>query len=321
MIMSIFWPGNPVHDGAAVVNGNQVITVGSLLPLSDRTDLPSHWGTRHRAAAGLTERSDALVVLVSEERGRVLISRGKGIREIKTPEELKLSLQSHWNIKKDTEKGLRSEGFRRATVALFCFLLVASAWGGLNQGRDTLISLDVPVHYQNLRSGVEIVETSANSVRLQLSGFSTLINAVRPDQIAIKIDLGAAEPGMNTFQINAPNVALPPGIALTGLSPSRVDVILDTVATRSLPVQVDWSGKLPDGVILTAVQVEPSALLVKGRAQLLEEINTIYTEKIPLETILKSGTVETKAALVDAVRLGDGQKGTIVVRYEVRHRG
>ncbi|MDX9786726.1 MAG: diadenylate cyclase [Desulfobacterales bacterium] len=320
MIVSIFWPGNPVHDGAAVIIGNQIKTVGSILPLTDRTDLPSHWGTRHRAAAGLTERSDALAVIVSEERGRVMMSKGTVISEIKTPREMKLTLQSHLNIQESPEKGIQSEKFRKAMVAVLSFVLVASAWVGLSRGRDTLISLDVPIHYQNLRTGIEIVETSANTVRLQLSGFSTLINAVRPDQIAIKIDLGAAEPGNNTFQINAPNVSLPPGIALTGLSPSRVEVLLDAVTTRTLPVQVDWTGKLRDGLSLTAVRLEPSVLAVKGRTQLLDELKTVYTEKVPLDTITKSGSLEAKPVLEDAVRLGEGQKGTIIVHYEVTQR-
>ena len=76
MITSIFWPDTPVHDGAAVVEGDRVTDVGAILPLSRRTDLPSQYGTRHRAAAGLAENTDALIIVVSEERGNVLVARG-----------------------------------------------------------------------------------------------------------------------------------------------------------------------------------------------------------------------------------------------------
>src|SRR5512147_19816 len=71
MLLSVFFPDNPVHDGAAIVEGDRVSRVGAILPLSRRDDLPSHFGTRHRAALGLSEMSDALVVVVSEERGEV----------------------------------------------------------------------------------------------------------------------------------------------------------------------------------------------------------------------------------------------------------
>ncbi|MFH1490883.1 MAG: DNA integrity scanning protein DisA nucleotide-binding domain protein, partial [Pseudomonadota bacterium] len=70
MLGTIFWPGNPVHDGAAIIQGDRVTDVGVLLPLSRRTDLPSHYGTRHRASAGLAETTDALVILVSEGKGQ-----------------------------------------------------------------------------------------------------------------------------------------------------------------------------------------------------------------------------------------------------------
>ena len=75
MLMSIFWPNSPAHDGAAIIVGGQVTEVGVLLPLSHRQDLPSYYGTRHRAAAGLAEASDALVVVVSEERGSVNVAQ------------------------------------------------------------------------------------------------------------------------------------------------------------------------------------------------------------------------------------------------------
>ena len=69
MILSIFWPDNPVHDGAAIVQGNRISQVGAILPVSGSKDLPSHYGTRHRAAAGLAELTDAIVIVVSEEKG------------------------------------------------------------------------------------------------------------------------------------------------------------------------------------------------------------------------------------------------------------
>jgi len=71
MLTSIFWPGNPIHDGAAIYQGGLITAAGVILPLSKREALPSYFGTRHRAAAGLAELIDALVIVVSEERGRV----------------------------------------------------------------------------------------------------------------------------------------------------------------------------------------------------------------------------------------------------------
>ncbi|HKL83284.1 MAG TPA: DNA integrity scanning protein DisA nucleotide-binding domain protein, partial [Desulfobacter sp.] len=69
MLVNIFWPGSPLHDGAAVIQGAKITRAGTILPLSQNQHLASKYGTRHRAALGLTEQSDALVIVVSEERG------------------------------------------------------------------------------------------------------------------------------------------------------------------------------------------------------------------------------------------------------------
>jgi diadenylate cyclase len=320
MITSVFWPGNPAHDGAAVVVGEKITTVGSILPLTNRMDLPTSWGTRHRAAAGLAERTDALVVIVSEERGDVLAAKGTVITKIKTPQKMKNILQAHTDVRKAIETGIRSEAFKLAMVAVLSLVLVTSAWISFSRGRDTLISLDVPVHYLNLGSEFEIVNSSVNTVRLHLSGFSTLINALRPDEIAVKLDLSRATAGSNTFHMEEKQVSLPPGISLTGMSPSRADVVLDAKTTRALPVQVDWAGSLPQGLIITGVQIEPSALSVTARQGLIADLRTIYTEKVPLDTIAGSGQIKVKPVLEDSIRLAENEKDVIVIHYEVKKR-
>ena len=71
LLESIFYPGSPLHDGAVVVSHNQITSAANVLPLSDSKMEDPKLGTRHRAAIGLTEQCDALVLVVSEESGRV----------------------------------------------------------------------------------------------------------------------------------------------------------------------------------------------------------------------------------------------------------
>jgi diadenylate cyclase len=68
-LINIFIPNTPLHDGAVIVRGDRVLAAGCFLPLTDSQDLSTELGTRHRAAIGITENSDAVVVVVSEETG------------------------------------------------------------------------------------------------------------------------------------------------------------------------------------------------------------------------------------------------------------
>jgi len=92
LLLSIFPETGPLHDGAVVIRGGSIIAAGCTLPLSD-SPLPAEYGMRHRAAVGLTERTDAVVVVVSEERGDVsLCSNGRMVPNL---DEHRLSRQLH----------------------------------------------------------------------------------------------------------------------------------------------------------------------------------------------------------------------------------
>lgn len=73
LIESIFFKNSPLHDGAIIIKGGRIHAARCILPSSDNPHIPQHYGMRHRAAIGLTEHSDAVVVVVSEERGKVSV--------------------------------------------------------------------------------------------------------------------------------------------------------------------------------------------------------------------------------------------------------
>ncbi|MGI6677728.1 MAG: diadenylate cyclase CdaA [Dehalobacterium sp.] len=76
LIMNIFVPNTPLHDGAVIIRGDRVVAAGCFLPLSDNPYLDSSLGTRHRAALGITEISDAVALIISEETGTISVAFG-----------------------------------------------------------------------------------------------------------------------------------------------------------------------------------------------------------------------------------------------------
>ena len=92
LLINIFEHNTPLHDGAVVVRGNRVTAATCYLPLSDNLSISKDLGTRHRAALGISESTDSLTVVVSEETGRVTLAEHGTLRWIADPEELKKAL-------------------------------------------------------------------------------------------------------------------------------------------------------------------------------------------------------------------------------------
>ena len=113
MIESVFFPKSPLHDGALIVRDGRLYAAGCILPLTQREDINSQLGTRHRAAIGMTENSDAVVLVVSEETGTIsIVSNGQIRREfnaISAGEELR-------NL-------LLSDVDRKTTAGFFAFFI------------------------------------------------------------------------------------------------------------------------------------------------------------------------------------------------------
>lgn len=75
LLLNLFAPNTPLHDGAVVIRNGRIAAAGVFLPLSDSSDVPGEYGTRHRAALGLSEETDAIIVIISEENGSISVAK------------------------------------------------------------------------------------------------------------------------------------------------------------------------------------------------------------------------------------------------------
>ena len=107
LLVNIFEPNTPLHDGAVVISEGKIAAASCMLPLADDKDIARELGTRHRAAIGISKESDALVVIVSEETGKMSIAKdGTLIADVREDVLRKILLKnlinetSHWNSKK-----------------------------------------------------------------------------------------------------------------------------------------------------------------------------------------------------------------------------
>jgi diadenylate cyclase len=113
LLKNIFVPNTPLHDGAVIIRDNRIITAGCVLPLTANTNLTSELGTRHRAALGLSEASDALVIVVSEETGKISIAVNGSLTRNLTELTLKKALTKLLVVNENGESDSVKKIFRK----------------------------------------------------------------------------------------------------------------------------------------------------------------------------------------------------------------
>lgn len=108
LIMNLFFKNSPLHDGAMIIGGNKIVAARCTLPITERTDIPANYGMRHKAAIGISEATDAAVIVVSEETGEISYVKAGEITPLTSANELQLilvkSISGEPEKKKEGEK-------------------------------------------------------------------------------------------------------------------------------------------------------------------------------------------------------------------------
>ena len=220
LLLTIFQKDSPLHDGALLIREGKVVAAACYLPLSSDEDLPKHWGTRHRAALGLSQRCDAMVVVVSEERREVSLARGG---ELVTMENQKHFSQSvHGAITLPTPEGkgwwatIRLLLVPRWQLKLGTLAIVSLIWLMLAGQQDFEVTIKVPVEFKNLPEHMEIVEPMKPSVKITARGLRKDASTLNSRNVLLELDLSSAKLGRKTYRIS-PKQAVLPG--------ERIDVV------------------------------------------------------------------------------------------------
>ncbi len=196
LLKSIFDPHSIGHDGAVVVGGNLIDKLGVHLPLSTNLGKLPGSGTRHAAALGLSERSDALCLVVSEERGTLSVARHGDIRVVSTPAEVAEVLEGFYDeisppSEKRTWKRFVIKNYREKLIS---FGLAAILWIVLGYGAQIVIrTFEVPVHYGPLPSSLTVARIDPPKVLVTLSGPRRAFALFKPEEIKLSLQLWDAK--------------------------------------------------------------------------------------------------------------------------------
>ncbi|MFC1822650.1 diadenylate cyclase CdaA [Thermodesulfobacteriota bacterium] len=213
LLTSIFQKESPLHDGAILIRSGRVVQVAAYLPLSSDEGLPQEWGTRHRAALGLSERCDAWVVVVSEERGDISIAREKEMIHVQSSEKL-IQLLTEAMKPVSPEKISAAERtksllLKRWQAKYGTLLLVSLLWLLLAGQQDFEVNISIPLELKNIPPKMEVLEPVKPNVIIAVRGLRKDASILNEDNVHAFIDLSLARMGRTIFPITRDHIRLP----------------------------------------------------------------------------------------------------------------
>jgi len=289
LIFSIFDHNSPGHDGAVIIEGNRLTQFGVRLPMSQSTRLSEEYGTRHHAAMGLAEQTDALVLVVSEERGRVSIFTNGNMQPVQHTDEITNAIVEHQQqmgfFRRDSPPKIR----KRTILQVAASLIVATAfWSTLMVSEREVVErvLPVTIDYTSPAEDLVLVGDKANEVKLHLTGPKSDIDNLALDPPNLKIDLSKMAKGTQTIIITSENIRLPKGVALLDTSPQQLKITLAAVMEKSVAITPQIIGKLPGNLKIKKITVSPESVLVTVPVtRESKNIDEVLTTPIYLESI------------------------------------
>jgi hypothetical protein len=213
LLLSIFQKESLLHDGAVLIRDGRVVKVGGYLPLSSGEDLPKFWGTRHRAALGVSERCDAWVVVISEERKEVSLARAGKLIRVDGADALARfvedALKSPVPVDITVPEKIKSLIARRWRLKLGTLGLVSILWLLFAGQQDFEVTLQVPLEIRNLPVHMEILQPLNPRVNLTIRGLRKDASTVDPQEVDARMDLTMAGFGRTVFRISTDQIILP----------------------------------------------------------------------------------------------------------------
>ena len=314
LLCSIFSTKSPGHDGAVIMDGSRVGRFGVHLPLSRNLEELTERGTRHTAGLGLSERTDALVIVVSEERGAISLAENGHLEPVPELAQLHARLQSHYERVGLLSARLEARRWLPGHLRLKALAVgLGIGWWLLTPPIATVQrDFTVPIQYVNLPSDTVLAEPSIGEAEITLAGPDRSFDLLNPETLRLSIDVSQLPGSEGSVTLTDRDLGGQGSLTVERIEPEAVPVTLVRLQPVELPVRVRLLGEPAQGLALVAADPAPATvrlLVVPGAGP-----TAVDTEPVDVSVLTESQSV--RAALVPApgTRLAAGEADAVSVR-------
>ena len=253
LLVSIFQPTSPLHDGAVIVQGDRVAAAACFLPLTVNPRLSRELGSRHRAAIGVTEENDAVAIVVSEETGRISLVEDGDIEHDIDAERLRARLRVGGHPAPRPRQAaagrlfirlMAYHPFRNLGLKFLSTLHRRPAVAG-RRGRARRRARDARAGRVSEPAGraSRSSATRPDTVDVRLRGSSGALSRMAAGDMAAVIDLRRPRPGRRLFHLTPSQVNVPYGVEIVQVGPSTLTMEFEPSGIRTVPVEPNIEGR------------------------------------------------------------------------------
>ena len=289
LLINIFEPNTPLHDGAIIIRDNKIMSGTCYLPLSDSKKINKDLGTRHRAGLGLAEITDGMVIIVSEETGAItFVVNGEMYRHLDREgltEKLKQNqVKETIEIRKDRirKRKYTDALFNNLGLKLSSIIIVIMMWGIVINTVDPVITKkfnNIPIEVINEQAIRDMDLTysldGSNTTNVKITDRKSNIDLMKSADIKILADL--KELSLTKSVLLSASVAGYPD-AVTELSKTSISVDIEEIITTEIGVETKLTGKSNDKYFISNIELDCETVTISGAKSIINKIGSAVIE-------------------------------------------
>jgi YbbR domain-containing protein len=187
--------------------------------------------------------------------------------------------------------------FGNLGLKIAAVLLSVVLWFFATSRGQSEITIDVPIEFINISTGIEMVNHNIKVISLTIKGQERLIKNIKPADIRVYVDLSKAKKGEAVYYINREDIKLPPSISVTNISPSSVKITTEETILKTVKVRPFIIGDPAKGFYVKSVELEPQTVIIEGVKSEVRKLNNIRTEPLDITGLNETFTQEVKLDL------------------------